>query len=448
MPPITLSRRTAAILIICGITALLSVSASHFQLDDALIYARYTRNALHGMGLVFNPGEHVNALSSPLFSVLLLIVSWALHGNVLLAGYMLSAVFLAAACILAEDLAPWSGVLVAATGFFYLCIGMETSLFLFLILLTFTLYRRGKLDLVPTFALLTILTRFEGGLLAVVIAVDAWRTRRVPPLRAYLWPVILAVAYLAFNFHFYGVLLPSSAASKFSQGFSGYWGNWPRAFTHVKPLLSFFGYSVYVLPLAIILGIRGIRALRGTPMNRILLPFVWGLFAFYFLLNIPNYHWYDAPFIFLLFVYALAGMPRTRTAYVLLAAVIVHCAIAAAWNLGRMQPRKDYMAADHWINSHSAPNAKIAADEIGTIGWYTDRYVDDMLGLTNPKNAMLLQHRDLYTWLEQDKPDYVIMHSPPAFGENAAIASPNYVFVPVHFGPITVMRRRETTEDP
>jgi arabinofuranosyltransferase len=292
------------------------------------------------------------------------------------------------------------------------------------------------------------LTRFEGGLLAVVIAADIWRTHRFPRMRAYVWPALIVATYLAFNFHFYGALLPSSASAKFAQGFSGYWGRWPSGFMHVRIILSIFHDSIYVLPLAVVLGILGVRADRGTPMNRILLPFLGGLLAFYVLLNIPHYHWYYAPFIFFLLVYAVAGIPQTRLAHILLAAVIVQCTIATVWSLRRSGPREDYMTADKWLAAHSAPGAKIATVETGSIGWYTDRYVDDILGLTNPKNAVLLQHRDLQTWLEQDKPDFVIMHNPPAFGETAAAASSHYVYVPVHFGAVSLMRRKETTQDP
>lgn len=443
-----ISRRAIATVAICCITALLSFAVRHFELDDALIYARYVRNALHGHGLVFNPGEQINALTSPLFTVLLLATSWVMHGKILLAETTLSAIFLAGACILAEDIAPWSGVLIASTSYFYMCFGMETTLFLFMIILTFTFYSKGKLELVPTLALLTVFTRFEGGLLALMIAVDMWRTQRFPRMRAFLWPALILLAYFALNLHFYGRLLPSSTGAKFGQGFSGYWGRWPRGFTHVRPILSVFHNSIYVLPLAFVLGIFGVRALQKTPMNRILLPFLCGLLAFYFLLNIPNYHWYDAPFIFFLLLYAVAGMPRARLANILLAAIIVQCTIAAAWDLYRQGPRLDYIAADRWLASHSAPGAKIAATEIGHIGWYTDDYVDDIIGLTNPKNAAMLQHHDFYTWLEQDKPDFVIMHTPPSFGENAAVASPHYVYEPVHFGLIYLMRRKETTQAP
>jgi arabinofuranosyltransferase len=442
MSPGVLSRRNAAIVAICCITALLSLAVRHFELDDALIYARYVRNALNGQGLVFNPGEPVNALTSPLLAVLLLATSWLMHGHVLWAEMALSMIFLIGACILAEEIAPWSGVLIASTGYFYMCFGMETMLFLFLIVLTFTLYRKDMLDWLPTLALLTFLTRFEGGLLGAIIAYDLWRDRRFPRLRAFLLPGLLAVAYLSFNFHFYGKLLPASAAAKFGQGFSGIWGRWPRAFLHVNLILQIFHSTIYILPFALVLVIFGVNSQRHTLMNRILLPFLGGLLAFYILFNIPNYHWYDAPFIFFLLMYAVMGVPRTRLAHILLACVILQCTIAGVLYLRQQGRNANYVALAQWIESHSSPGAKIASAETGTIGWYSTRNVDDIVGLTNPKNATELRKRDFYSWLEQDKPDFVVIHTPVAFGEVAATKSPLYAYEPFHFGPVYLMYRK------
>jgi hypothetical protein len=437
-----ISRRTTAIVAICCIVTLLSFAVRHFELDDALIYARYVRDALNGQGLVFNPGEQVNALTSPLLAVLLLATSWLLHGHVLLAEMILSASFLAGACILAEDIAPWSGVLIASTGYFYMCFGMETTLFLFLITLTFTLYRIDMLDLLPCMALLTFLTRFEGGLLGAIIAYDLWRNRRFPRPRAFLLPALLIAAYLAFNFHFYGKVLPASAAAKFAQGFSGLWGRWPRAFLHVNLVVRIFRSTIYVLPVALLLGIRGVRSQRNTLMNRILLPFLGGLLAFYILFNIPNYHWYNAPFIFFLLIYAVMGVPQTRLAHILLACVIVQCSIAGVLDLRQQGRNENYVALAQWVEAHSSPGAKIASPETGTIGWYSTRNIDDIVGLTNPKNVTELRRHDFYTWLEQDKPDFVVIHTPVAFGEVAATTSPLYAYEPIHFGPIHLMYRK------
>ncbi len=438
-----ISRRATAIVVICCITALLSFAVRHFELDDSLIYARYVRNALNGQGLVYNVGEHINSLTSPLLAVLLLVASWVMHGHILLTELILSAIFLVGACILAEEIAPWSGVLIASTGYFYLCFGMETTLFLFLIMLTYTLYRKERLDLVPSAALLTFLTRFEGGLLGAVIAYDLWRNRRALPRRAFLLPVVLIVAYLVFNYHFYGSLLPASAAAKFDQGFSGLWGRWPRAFLHARPIFQIFHTTIYVLPLAFVAAFFGIRSQRNTQMNRILLPFLGGLLAFYVLLNIPNYHWYDAPFLFFLLLYAVLGVPQKPFARVLLAGVIVHCTVAGAILLRQQGANPNYVALARWVDAHSSPGTKIAAVEIGTIGWYSNRDVDDILGLTNPKNAGQLRRHDFHSWLEQDKPDFVVVHTPVAFGEVAATTSPLYAYEPIHFGPVSLMYRKQ-----
>jgi hypothetical protein len=44
--------------------------------------------------------------------------------------------------------------------------------------------------------------------------------------------------------------------------------------------------------------------------------------------------------------------------------------------------------------------------------------------------------------LEQDKPDFVVIHTPVAFGEVAATTSPLYAYEPIHFGPIYLMYRK------
>ncbi len=38
------------------------------ELDDGLIYARYIQNLIEGKGFVYNVGEAVNGLTSPLFA--------------------------------------------------------------------------------------------------------------------------------------------------------------------------------------------------------------------------------------------------------------------------------------------------------------------------------------------------------------------------------------------
>ena len=432
-------------LVICFIVSSICWASRHFYGDDALIYARYVRNALHGLGLVFNPGERVNALTSPFFTALLLVASWMLRGHILLAEFILGGGCFIAACVVMERLVPWSGLVIAATWYFYLCLGMETPLFLLMLSLLTLAYKEERLNWIPMLALLTVLTRFEGMALVVVVGLRLVQEHRRPALFSYVAPAFILASYLVFNRAFYGKWLPSSATAKFEQAFSGYWGHWPHAFLHLGQMLSIFMPIIYVVPLGLILAVRGASQEGSSRMNRVLLPFCFALGAFYILCNIPNYHWYYAPFVFFIATYAVRGVPGKPWAYALLMLVIVDCFGTAIYKMGQNKVDADYAAMGTWIRDHTKPDAKIAAIEIGALGWYDERYMDDVMGLTNPPNARRIFHHDLRSWLQDQQPDYVVVVKPASFGQIAAAESPAYAYVPIRFGRLFLMKRKDST---
>ncbi len=237
------------ILLIIAIVAFLAYCEGYSKIDDSFIYARYISNALAGKGMVYNAGEHVNALSSPLYSYLLLLTSWLLHGNVLLGTIVLSGVFLVLASILAEYLTPFSGLFIASTAYFYYLVGMETSLFVFMILAIITLFQMEKWGWLPLASVLLVLSRFEGGLLVAVVAWRLYQRRVWPTWKAFIPAILLAVCYLLLNHHYYyGVYLPSSATAKLGQGFSGLWGRWPTAFvSHFSMAMVTFQKTKFIM---------------------------------------------------------------------------------------------------------------------------------------------------------------------------------------------------------
>jgi arabinofuranosyltransferase len=429
--------------LIIAIVTFLTWMFRHSQLDDSLIYARYIRNALQGQGLVFNSGEHVNALTSPLYSAVLLLLASLFSGKVLLAQNVLFAVCFAAAAALAERLAPWAGLLIVSTTYFYNCMGMETALFLLLLVLLVTLYLERCDAWIPLVALLLVLTRLEGGALVLMVLIQLLRERRFPSWRSFVLPSAVVIAYLSFNAVYYGSLLPSSGLAKFAQARSGYWGKWPTAFLRMPPsLYSPFFYSIYIVPLVAVCAAIGVWKLRGTAMNRILMPFFIILLSFYVLCNFPSYHWYYAPFIFFAFIYALLGVPPFQSASLVAALVMLQCVTATAYKASQSSLEYPYKQLGEWLDQNTPTNARVASVETGAIGWYSRRYVDDIIGLTSPTNAMYLLHHDFFSWLDEQKPDYVVMHAKPWFGELAAAKSSDYEYLPVHFGNIYLMRRR------
>jgi arabinofuranosyltransferase len=431
-------RAALVILVVC----ILGYPARNFVLDDALIYARYVSNALAGNGLVFNVGERVNALTSPLFSYLILGASALLHGNVLLADSLLSGVALIAACLLAEWVVPYSGILVASTEYFYWFVGMETSLFLCMLILAVLLYTRERYNWLPLVLSLLILTRFEGGALVLVVAWHLYRRHKIPKWYTLVPPFGILLLYLGINHFWYGTYLPASTSAKFLQGMSGYWGRWPFAFLHVKPILLQFKWTPYFLPLVFIFAMLGIRKMRGTSWNQVLMPFLAILACFYLLFNIPPYFWYYAPFLFFGILYAVSALPRTKTAYgALLAMAAIQCLTNVA-QIPSHPANESYRAAGQWLAVNSAPTATVAACEIGTLGWYSHRYLYDIVGLTTPKNAEHVAHRDEVSWFAEDHPDYVVIHMPAWGWEKPAVASPAYELVPVRFGNLAILRKK------
>ncbi len=142
---------------------MLSWFGRYLVVDDALIYARYIRSALQGQGLVFNVGDHVNALTSPLYCYVLLALSKLLSGQVLLVSKAITVGSLLAACFMAEAFAPYAGVLIAATAYFYSAPGLEMTFLVAMLALATLVYRSGRSNLLPVICVLLTLTRFEAG---------------------------------------------------------------------------------------------------------------------------------------------------------------------------------------------------------------------------------------------------------------------------------------------
>jgi arabinofuranosyltransferase len=432
-------------LLIFLMVAGMSLATRHFHPDDALIYARYVRNLLSGVGLVFNPGERVNALTSPLHTALLAGSAWLLRGQVLLAEWLLGVIFMALTAILAEWFLPCAGILIAGCLYFYIFLGMETPLFLFLLVLCAVLYVRDRWQWLPLALCLVTLTRFEGGAFAIPVAWQMWKQKRWPRWQWWLPAIAIMALYFVLNLHYYGKWFPSSGMAKLIQGYSGAWGKWPKAFYHLPrafwyPLRSF----LYAVLLALWLSWRGAHDARLARWNQVVLPFLAILLSFYTLLNVPGYLWYYAPFVMFALVYSSVGLPRKRWVYSLVALVLLHSTLLGGY-LGVHIPAmyEKYRYICRWINTNAAPGATVASAETGTIGWYSPEHpVIDIVGLTTPRNAQLMAHHDQLTWLEEEKPDYVVMHTGGAWGEPAALHSPNYERLPVAMADVYLMRRK------
>jgi len=105
----------------------------------------------------------------------------------------------------------------------------------------------------------------------------------------------------------------------------------------------------------------------------------------------------------------------------------------------------DYSLTSEWINRSASLCADTATTETGTMGWFCNRNLIDMIGLTTPKNATYTAHRDFSAWIAED-PDYIVVHPEMPFPwEKVALKSPRYEELPYHFGNVMLLRRKVPT---
>ena len=77
--------------------------------------------------------------------------------------------------------------------------------------------------------------------------------------------------------------------------------------------------------------------MKHSQLNKAVLPFLTILFAFYWLFNLPAYHWYYAPFIFFIGIFAVIALDSTKPRLLLLVSVLaVSQSATNAWWLTKL----------------------------------------------------------------------------------------------------------------
>jgi arabinofuranosyltransferase len=420
------------------------------ELEDGFIYLRYVANALAGHGLVFNPGEYVNGLTSPLFGYLVLAFGTVL-GDARVAASVVSALATLAAAALLVVLfrrarpespafhAPSAALLLVAAPLTYMTYGMEAALYAALCAAALWAWAARRPRATPCLLAFALLARPEAVfLVATLFALDLLESRGRP-----CWPT-LALPCLAFamqaaaNLAYYGTVLSSSGVAKIGQGSSGLWWNANFVLDLVTHVDRYFAGSWLLAGSFGVLAAVGILACRDTRLRNGLLLFLAATTAFYTTFGVPAQPWYYAPFYFAAWLFAACGWSflavafeerswlrhRPNAARAVAASVLVGLATAsalAAWRSGIAPNVVAYRAIGRWIATNTPADAGVAACEIGTVGWYSERRIIDVLGLVRPANARSIAAGDVHAWLPRDRPDYILVHDPAWHLEEAAI---------------------------
>lgn len=218
--------------------------------------------------------------------------------------------------------------------------------------------------------------------------------------------------------------MPATGTAKIAQGKSGLWGeHW--IFLNVAYFKQAFFSDSYFAPLFLdVTAFAGLFFERKNRTAWLCTLFLVLILIFYTALNIPNYHWYYAPFFFFLTIFSCRGiwrlgeialskglLSRRTPAFALLITGSMACAHSIV-SLDTRGVNPNYVDMAEWLRENTTKNASVAMVEIGAIGWYSQRRIIDILGLVNPYNAHYIGERQFMHWLLHYQPDYIIRHEP------------------------------------
>ncbi|GAB4472103.1 MAG: hypothetical protein Kow0088_06440 [Anaerolineales bacterium] len=491
-------------LIIALLAIGIRLNAGQRIIDDSYITYRYAKNILAGNGFVFNPGEHVLGTTTPLYTLLLVIVALPFGGanaNFPLLSYTLNAFIDGAICLvlyqfgrrmdhsllgiasaLAISLAPYS--VTFSIG------GLETSLYVFLLIGIAYTYIQERFEWTALLAALAFLTRPDAMILIVPIIIDyiliilsqihktSKPTRNISLqrfLRVGLIFTLPCTLWLLFAHSYFGSFFPNSIAAKalayhlpqhsalirllqhYATPFAedktfGKWGI--AAGLILYPSLALFG---------------GMEFLRKTKRMLAFTLFPWIYFLVFALANPLIFRWYLTPplpfYILCIFMGTIALWRRIAQAIqskvtqlrincsaiqICSTIILPTLLILPAWQLhpthgpDRLAPEMAYIQLElHYneaVNFLEAYSPKplssltIAAGDVGVLGYRTNAYILDTVGLNSPQTLDYFPIEPQYyvinyaipTQLILDNlPDYVVMLE--VYGRKTLLTSKDFL---------------------
>jgi hypothetical protein len=435
-----------------GVSLYVGVAAagdhSGFPLDDGWIHQTYARNWAVTGQLAYLPGQPSAGSTAPLWT-LLVSCAYRLPIDPRVWTYALGAASLALTAWLAYRLAArlvpqrpvvaWAAGLIVALDWHLIwaaASGMETALFCALALLVIDQVQTQSPGwLIGVCGGLLILTRPEGiiliGLAAIVLLARSNRGGWWAALTLTIALLLTVAPGLWFNWQAGGTLFPNTFYAKQSEYavLTSSAAIWLSAIAEML-LAPLAGGLFLLLPGAIAWGRARARDVRHPAAWPLWLPPVWILaHTAVYALRLPVHYQhgrYLIPIIPVLAIYSVAGVARllarraTRgrgervlgRVWVSSIALIVIGYVplgAAAYATDVAIIDDEMVMVAHWLTLHTAPDAVIAAHDIGAIGYFTRRPLLDLAGLISPEVIPFIRDEArLLDWLQARGAQYLV----------------------------------------
>ncbi len=391
--------------------------------DDAFITYRYAENIAAGLGFVYNPGEHILGVTTPLYTLILAFC--ALIGlKPMLIGPLLNVIADSLVAPILSRRPHADRLMLAPTLYalspmnaFWSASGMETGLFCCAIALALYFYEKEQLTASAAISAIAVLIRIDAGLLVLVLFVHHLFRRRKMPWLSMLIMVLILAPWTIFAGLYFGNPIPQSVFAKAA-----------------LPKTGLFDAIVNIL-------IKGFFH-PGTPIGALLLISAacaifwarrelfsaWSFFAAayilaYTLTRSQLHPWYYPPAsigYLPLAAAGLSGMFQLQRLRRLAPIAFSLLAAASLFGILRMYQRdlKESVALGAFLHStgsavgHIAPaGSTLFIKDIGYLGYYSHLRVDDFAGLITPALVGYRARLDFIGAIRHVQSDYLLLAS-------------------------------------
>ncbi|MBT3241268.1 MAG: hypothetical protein HON98_11445 [Chloroflexi bacterium] len=409
------------------------------SIDDSFITFRYARNILAGEGFVYNPGEQVLGTTTPLYTLAMSglgFISGGINANfpqiamvinalldgfstvfLLLIGKKIGAHWAGIGAAIAWSIAPWS--VSFAIG------GMETSLYIFLLLGAWTAYIYQYYSLTSLAAAFAILTRPEALALVLPLMVDRLffdvkRRENKITIKEFLYFIIPLLLWFSFSYFYFGSFLPQSIAAKTDAYLIAPNSALVRFLQHYStPFMEqgtfgisaiYFGFVFY--PTLFLIGSYRILKKNWAYWPAVLFPIGYAV-AFSFA-NPLIFRWYLSPPLPFFFIFVLFGLESLITDIFgvfkkkhfikyfapLLIIFLPFLLLLNNWTLkpdhGLRNPAPEMawnklellytkVGKELALEIEMNPDAVLAAGDVGALGYFSNADILDTVGLISPQ---------------------------------------------------------------
>ncbi len=400
-----------------------------FPLDDAWIHQTYARNLAFRGEWSFIPGKVSGGSTAPLWSALLAIGFW-LRLAPYIWTYSLGALGLWGLAVLAESALrrlvplyrprfPWVGAALALEWHLVWAAasGMETLLSALLATATLALIISGSQKYFSLGLLigLSVWVRPDGvtllgpAVLVILLMQPSWSKRLRALVNLGVGFGSLFAIYLLFNLIISGSPLPNTFYAKQAE-YADY--------LKLPFLLRFGGETFPVLEGVGVLLLPGLVLTLVSAVRRR----AWGVLAAaaWFVGFLALYAWrlpvtfqygrYVMPAMPIFFLLGLAGLVEFTSArgqhwrWIISVSwrLAAGCVLVAFWVLGALHYAQDVafiesemVATAKWVSADVPQNARVAAHDIGALGYFGGHELVDLAGLVSPEVIPFLRDEDL-----------------------------------------------------